>query len=76
MDEKINWNVVFNHCGLEIAQCYLWVWNLSFSREFSKEPLKDVVNDDTFVHPSHAIAKKNVDREVMEDIFTWFGECM
>jgi hypothetical protein len=49
---------------------------LEFFREFSKKSLKDVINDDTFVHPPQAIAKKNVDREVMEDTFTWFGECM
>jgi hypothetical protein len=49
---------------------------LEFFWEFSKESLKDVVSDDTFVHPPHAITKKNVDREVMGDIFGWFGECM
>jgi hypothetical protein len=32
---------------------------LEFFKELYKESLKDVVNDDTFVHPPHA--KKNVD---------------
>ncbi len=52
-----------------ICECGTWVF-----KEFSKEFLKDV--DDTFVHPPHAIAKKNVDLKVIGNIFAWFGECM